>query len=172
VHRIILLIFVFFLTDVKIEIISFSSSSSLPFPGNNRFTGSIPDVVTNLRTLRVLTLENNTFTGSLPAAFSALSALEVVNFSKNRLIGVIPSNLRSLTQLRVFNVSVNKFSGEIPDIFGDLQKLSDVDLSENEFSRTVPDSLFKFAISEKSVSLSLGYNSLDGESNLIYYDIL
>eukprot|EP00268_Persea_americana_P032697 TRINITY_DN3223_c0_g2_i1.p1 TRINITY_DN3223_c0_g2~~TRINITY_DN3223_c0_g2_i1.p1 ORF type:complete len:762 (+),score=107.60 TRINITY_DN3223_c0_g2_i1:1114-3399(+) len=80
----------------------------------NRFHGSIPEDIGNLKSLRVLNLSHNEFSGSIPSSFGNLEMLESLDFSRNQLSGEIPTNLTALTFLAVLNLSYNRLMGRIP----------------------------------------------------------
>uniref|UniRef100_A0A0A9AVC8 Uncharacterized protein n=1 Tax=Arundo donax TaxID=35708 RepID=A0A0A9AVC8_ARUDO len=81
---------------------------------DNAFTGSIPDSIGRLVSLRGLNMSHNAFTGTIPPQFSGLKQLESLDISSNQLGGVIPDVLTSLTSLAWLNVSYNQLEGSIP----------------------------------------------------------
>ncbi|XXG39738.1 hypothetical protein AAC387_Pa01g0618 [Persea americana] len=81
---------------------------------NNRFQGSIPEEIGNLKSLIVLNMSNNEFIGPIPSSFGNLLQLESLDLSMNRLSGEIPTELAALTFLSVLNLSQNHFMGRIP----------------------------------------------------------
>ncbi|KAL6139236.1 hypothetical protein ACLB2K_064513 [Fragaria x ananassa] len=81
---------------------------------NNKFTGSIPDEIRELKSLHVLDFSNNAFTGAIPSALSNLSQLESLDLSQNTLSGQIPVQLTKLTFLSFLNLSNNQLEGRIP----------------------------------------------------------
>ncbi|KAK3429736.1 hypothetical protein EUGRSUZ_E01227 [Eucalyptus grandis] len=90
---------------------------------NNEFEGFIPELIGDLKSLRMLNLSNNLFNGSIPPSLANLTVLESLDLSQNNLVGEIPQQLARLTFLSVFNVSHNRLSGPIPratqfDTFG------------------------------------------------------
>nr|XP_011468439.1 PREDICTED: receptor-like protein 12 [Fragaria vesca subsp. vesca] len=95
---------------------------------NNRFTGSIPDEIGELKSLHVLDFSNNDFRGAIPSSLSNLSQLESLDLSHNTLSGQIPLQLTKLTFLSFLNLSNNQLEGRIP--------------SSNQFS-TFPKSSFE-----------------------------
>ncbi|XP_024163889.1 receptor-like protein 33 [Rosa chinensis] len=94
----------------------------------NKFTGSIPEEIGELKSLLVLNLSNNAFTGAIPPSMSNLSELESLDLSQNTLSGQIPPQLTKLTFLSFLNLSYNQMVGRIP--------------SSNQFS-TFPKSSFE-----------------------------
>ncbi|XP_030477541.2 receptor-like protein 7 isoform X1 [Syzygium oleosum] len=90
---------------------------------NNKFKGFIPELIGDLKSLRMLNLSNNFLNGSIPPSLANLTVLESLDLSLNNLTGEIPQQLASLTFLEVFDVSHNRLSGPIPrgtqfDTFG------------------------------------------------------
>ncbi|XP_056173686.1 receptor-like protein 6 [Syzygium oleosum] len=90
---------------------------------NNKFEGFIPELIGDLKSLRMLNLSDNFLNGSIPPSLANLTVLESLDLSLNNLTGEIPQQLASLTFLEVFDVSRNRLSGPIPrgtqfDTFG------------------------------------------------------
>ncbi|KAF7848705.1 hypothetical protein BT93_L1720 [Corymbia citriodora subsp. variegata] len=90
---------------------------------SNKFEGFIPELIGDLKYLRMLNLSNNFLTGSIPHSLANLKVLESLDLSQNNLVGEIPQQLADLTFLEVFDVSHNRLSGPIPrgtqfDTFG------------------------------------------------------
>ncbi|RWR78877.1 receptor-like protein 12 [Cinnamomum micranthum f. kanehirae] len=83
---------------------------------NNRFQGSIPEEIGNLKSLIVLNMSHNEFIGPIPSSFGNLLQLESLDLSMNRLSGEIPIELAALTFLSVLNLSQNHFMGRIPQV--------------------------------------------------------
>ncbi|KAM5560524.1 hypothetical protein ABKV19_021608 [Rosa sericea] len=82
----------------------------------NKFNGSIPYEIGELKSLHVLNLSNNAFTGAIPPSLSNLSQLESLDLSQNNLSGQIPPQLTKLTFLSFLNLSHNQLVGRIPSI--------------------------------------------------------
>ncbi|KAF8006107.1 hypothetical protein BT93_K0418 [Corymbia citriodora subsp. variegata] len=90
---------------------------------NNKFEGFIPELIGDLKSLRMLNLSNNFLIGSIPPSLANLIVLESLDLSWNSLVREIPQQLAQLTFLSVFNISHNHLSGPIPhgtqfDTFG------------------------------------------------------
>ncbi|KAL3737656.1 hypothetical protein ACJRO7_019225 [Eucalyptus globulus] len=81
---------------------------------NNKFEGFIPELIGDLKSLRMLNLSNNLLNGSIPHSLANLTVLETLDLSRNNLVGEIPQQLARLTFLSVFNISHNRLSGPIP----------------------------------------------------------
>ncbi|XP_061999324.1 receptor-like protein 34 [Rosa rugosa] len=80
----------------------------------NKFNGSIPEEIGELKSLDALNLSNNAFTGAVPSSLSNLSELKSLDLSKNKLSGQIPVELTKLTFLAFLNLSYNQLVGRIP----------------------------------------------------------
>ncbi|KAK9116508.1 hypothetical protein Sjap_015455 [Stephania japonica] len=81
---------------------------------SNQFSGEIPEVIGDLRSLNVLNLSHNGISGEIPSSFKNLRDLQSLDLSNNDLSGEIPSELASITFLSVLNVSCNHLVGRIP----------------------------------------------------------
>uniref|UniRef100_A0A7C8YKM4 2-alkenal reductase (NAD(P)(+)) n=1 Tax=Opuntia streptacantha TaxID=393608 RepID=A0A7C8YKM4_OPUST len=80
---------------------------------SNKFTGTIPNFIGELKGLQVLNLSNNNILGEIPSSFANMTDLESLDLSNNMLSGEIPRGLTELTSLEVFNVSDNLLEGPI-----------------------------------------------------------
>ncbi|KAM5559161.1 hypothetical protein ABKV19_020686 [Rosa sericea] len=80
----------------------------------NKFNGTIPKEMGQLRSLRVLNLSSNAFTGEIPSSFGKMGSIESLDLSQNLLSGQIPPQLATLTFLSYLNVSYNQLTGRIP----------------------------------------------------------
>jgi hypothetical protein len=108
-------------------------------------TGSIPNAVGSLTSLRKLDLSGNLLTGSIPATIGDLANLEQLMLDNNELSGEIPEevgNLRGLFDLRLHN---NHITGEIPGEIGDLFLLEMLSLSRNKLTGEIPASIGEMA---------------------------
>ncbi|XP_057789291.1 putative receptor like protein 25 [Salvia miltiorrhiza] len=81
---------------------------------SNRFSGSIPDSIGNLKILKYLNLSHNNLIGNIPSSLANMSELESLDLSVNKLDGEIPSELTRLTFLSTLNLSMNNLVGKIP----------------------------------------------------------
>ncbi|XP_062011867.1 receptor-like protein 9DC3 [Rosa rugosa] len=81
---------------------------------NNVFTGEIPGVIGELKSLKGLNFSSNKLNGSIPSAFGNLTSLEWLDISSNVLSGEIPRQLADLTWLAKLNLSGNQLVGPIP----------------------------------------------------------
>ncbi|XP_056158567.1 receptor-like protein 6 [Syzygium oleosum] len=81
---------------------------------SNKFEGSIPELIGDLKSLHMLNLSNNFLIGSIPPSLANLTVLESLDLSLNNLTGAIPHQLANLTFLEFFDVYHNRLSGRIP----------------------------------------------------------
>ncbi|KAI3748948.1 hypothetical protein L6452_12407 [Arctium lappa] len=81
---------------------------------SNRFSGDIPDKLTDLVGLRYLNLSGNQLTGRIPKNIGDMRLLESLDLSSNQLQGGIPWSVSNLTFLNWLNVSYNSLTGRIP----------------------------------------------------------
>ncbi|KAK9670118.1 hypothetical protein RND81_13G178900 [Saponaria officinalis] len=125
----------------------------------NRFSGSLPSSLCELKNLSALGLNDNHFTGELPECMSEMSSLEKLDLQNNSFSGEFPKNVRSWMHLTELNLSRNKFSGKIPRELGDLPVLTYLDLSENLFTGEIPVELTKLKLTE----FNLSDNNLAGQ---------
>ena len=66
----------------------------------NRLSGSIPDTITGMGSLRTLRLADNLLVGNLPAAIGKLSHLQVLDVYNNSMDGDVPASVRDLLELK------------------------------------------------------------------------
>ncbi|PRQ44363.1 putative polygalacturonase [Rosa chinensis] len=81
---------------------------------SNKFNGSIPEEIGELKSLHVLNLSGNAFTGKIPSSFGKMRQLESLDLSKNHLSGQIPPQFANLTFLAFLDLSNNELVGKIP----------------------------------------------------------
>ncbi|KAH6837173.1 hypothetical protein C2S53_019153 [Perilla frutescens var. hirtella] len=75
-------------------------------------TGSI-DVIGSMVGLTTVWLHGNQFTGSIPDDIGRLSSLRELNLNRNRLVGLIPASLASMN-LELLDLNNNMLMGPIP----------------------------------------------------------
>ncbi|XP_021820450.1 receptor-like protein 12 [Prunus avium] len=80
----------------------------------NKFNGSIPGELGELKSLYGLNLSNNALTGTIPSSLGNLRQLESLDLSKNSLRGPIPQEVGGLTFLSFLDLSNNQLVGQIP----------------------------------------------------------
>ncbi|XXG39750.1 hypothetical protein AAC387_Pa01g0627 [Persea americana] len=102
------------LKGLEIEFLNIPSFlTSIDF-SNNKFHGSIPEDIGNLKSLHALNMSHNEFSGPIPSSFGNLQQLESLDLSTNQLSGEIPTELTALTFLSVLDLSRNRLRGKVP----------------------------------------------------------
>ncbi|XP_051119639.1 probable inactive receptor kinase At1g48480 [Andrographis paniculata] len=102
-------------------------------------SGTIPtNTLSNLTSLRTLSLRLNHLSGPLPDDISALSQLRNLYLQGNQFSGPTPEFIFSLHSLVRLNLASNSFSGEIPPGFNNLTRLRTLYLESNQFTGTLP----------------------------------
>ncbi|KAG8390912.1 hypothetical protein BUALT_Bualt01G0132900 [Buddleja alternifolia] len=96
-----------------------------------------PHTLTQLRQLRVLSLQNNSLTGPVPD-LSGLLNLKVLFLSRNYFSGSIPPSISTLPRLKTLDLSYNMLAGPIPASFNGLDRLYYLRLDFNRFNGSVP----------------------------------
>jgi Ran GTPase-activating protein (RanGAP) involved in mRNA processing and transport len=102
---------------------------------NNKLSGPIDPLVTQLPSLSCLNLSSNAFSGSIPPQFGNCISLVALDLSNNQLSGPIPT-LDFMEALVSLNLSGNALTGAVPPQFlDDLAPLiQELDLSNNKLS--------------------------------------
>lgn len=126
---------------------------------NNEFSGDFPSGLWSLPKIKVIRAENNRFSGEIPNSVSMASQLEQIQMDGNSFTGKIPQGLGQVKSLYRFSASMNRLLGEIPPNFCDSPVMSILNLSHNALSGKIPE----LKKCRKLVSLSLADNSLTAE---------
>ncbi|XP_022888732.1 leucine-rich repeat receptor-like protein kinase TDR [Olea europaea var. sylvestris] len=80
----------------------------------NKFSGMVPESISNCKELVSIDLANNNLTGPIPLELAKLPAIGVIDMSRNSFIGPIPSEFGNSSTLKLLNVSYNDIWGLIP----------------------------------------------------------
>ncbi|MCU0425362.1 MAG: FG-GAP-like repeat-containing protein [Candidatus Kapabacteria bacterium] len=107
--------------------------------GNNRFTGSMPDL-RPLQRLRELDVSRNDITATLDSTW-VWERLEILNLSRNRFAGRLTSSIGRMKLLKSLNLSGNLLTGTLPDELGLLTELQMLNLANNRFTGRIPPAL-------------------------------
>jgi Leucine-rich repeat (LRR) protein len=135
-------------------------SMKMFYAGSNAFTGDIPaSIRTAWPNIQAIDLTYNQLDGTVPGWLSEFSGLHVLGLRHNRFSGNIPD---ALSQIKVahLDLSHNLLNGTIPYAFGEAPHLSVLDFSYNELSGTIPISFNRSAPSTYFSVLNLSYNRL------------
>ncbi|CAH1441771.1 unnamed protein product [Lactuca virosa] len=123
------------------------------------FSGPIPGSLSNLTQLTVLALGHNKFTGSVPSLDSLLK-LDVLELNGNRFEkGRFPNWLGKLTKLSALFLCEMNINDEIPPFLANLTKLSIIEMWKNSLIGRIPSWLFN---STQLTDLDLTANQLQG----------
>ncbi|XP_016443234.1 putative inactive receptor kinase At1g48480 [Nicotiana tabacum] len=120
-------------------------------------SGKLPvNIISNLTSLRTLSLRLNNLSGPLPYDLSKNVELRNLYLQGNFFTSPVSFlfGLRSLVRL---NLAHNNFSGEIPSGFNNLTRLRTLLLERNHFSGSLPD--LKFTNLEQ---FNVSFNKLNG----------
>jgi hypothetical protein len=125
---------------------------------HNNFQGSITnDHFQNLTSLQLLYLSSNRLTGSIPDILYEMKNMTFLSFINNSFDGTIKSDAGNWKQLVSFNIGNNEFHGTIPPEIASLPSLQFLLLEDNKFTGTIPP-----IKSPHLVALRTSCNSLSG----------
>eukprot|EP00322_Chrysochromulina_rotalis_P026525 CAMPEP_0115841612 /NCGR_PEP_ID=MMETSP0287-20121206/7376_1 /TAXON_ID=412157 /ORGANISM="Chrysochromulina rotalis, Strain UIO044" /LENGTH=1520 /DNA_ID=CAMNT_0003295259 /DNA_START=20 /DNA_END=4582 /DNA_ORIENTATION=- len=127
--------------DIPSSISELHSLRSLSV-GSNRLTGEIPrNVWQNMSDLKYLSLAENSLIGTIPDSIAGLGKLEELRVHANRISGTIPTQLGQLSYLQSLSLHANSLQGEIPSAIGELSSLQYLWMSNNNLTGAVPSEL-------------------------------
>lgn len=125
----------------------------------NNLTGSLPNEIGLLTSIRFLSLPVNNLQGGIPLSIGGLVNLETLWLAQNNLSGEIPKEIKNLINLKTLWLHNNNITGAIPSEIGSLINLEQLGLNDNAFNGNIP---FTMGNLSKLTSLSLNRNSLTG----------
>ncbi|GMH16597.1 hypothetical protein Nepgr_018438 [Nepenthes gracilis] len=103
------------------------------------------NALSQIRSLKTVSLINNSFTGPLPP-FNKITGLKALYLriwiSFNKFSGKIPRSLGKVPNLQQLHLDNNEFSGLIPDI--SQKSLTDLNFSNNKLEGEIPASMLRF----------------------------
>jgi len=123
----------------------------------NNLTGTLPDEIGDLDSLKVLELYVNQISGGIPATIGNLAGLTWLSLRGNQLIGSIPSEIGNLINLEHLYLFENQLEGPIPAEIGNLVNLKYLLLQNNMLIGPIPDEICNLT---GLSHLSLDYNQL------------
>ncbi|KAM5573899.1 receptor-like protein EIX2 [Rosa sericea] len=122
------------------------SSSNLVHIGlsDNDLQGPIPDVFTNMASLKFLDLSRNQLEGGIPKFFQSLRSLESLHLEWNQFSQNIEESVKilSFTELNFLSLSHNLLNGSLPESIGQLSSLEVLDLSGNSLNGVITEAHF------------------------------
>ncbi|KAJ7981873.1 putative Kinase [Quillaja saponaria] len=107
----------------------------------NRISGSIPEGLANITSLKSLVIEHNQFSGNLPRGLGNLTQIERLFLSSNNFTGEIPSTFERLTSLKDFRIADNHFFGKIPDFIQHWTNLISLVIQASGLSGPIPSGI-------------------------------
>jgi hypothetical protein len=111
-------------------------------------TGTIPDCLFALPSLRTLHLSGNSFTGTISNDLNISASLTDLSLSHNSLSGTIPEFIQE-RQWTSLDLSYNRLTGTLSSTFADISNNGSLSLQVNRLSGTIPNSL----ISAKTINI-------------------
>ena len=108
--------------------------------------------------LECLSLQGNELTGTIPEDLTALVSLKEVNLSGNRLTGGIPESICTLSELRTLALNGNLLTGLVPLHLGEppQNNLTSVRLQDNNLCGYGPPGLLRIIGQGRQVLLPSG----------------
>ncbi|KAL6952911.1 hypothetical protein U1Q18_043063 [Sarracenia purpurea var. burkii] len=153
------------LADVIDRLGEFKHLNSLSL-ANNSFSGSIPESLRRLASLKQLQLNGNELTGALPVSLGQLTMLKELKLSGNELDGVVSeahfenhTRLSIIDSLQVIKLDNNNLTRNLQDSLGFLSNLQSFHLRNNCLSGELPASLQNCT---ELIGVDLGENELFG----------
>ncbi|XP_059275308.1 pollen receptor-like kinase 4 [Lycium ferocissimum] len=114
------------------------------------------DTLSNLTSLRTISVMNNSFEGPFPDV-KKIGGLRGVYLSNNRFSGELPDDaFTGMKSIRRILMANNGFTGKIPTSLLEIPKLVELQLEDNQFSGTIP------AFDLQDFQLNVANNKLEG----------
>jgi len=113
--------------------------TEIKFESNN-VAGFLPDEISALSSLKVLSLEKGSLGGTIPSTLGQLSKLVVLDLDYNAIKGSIPDEISMATDLQMIDLNDNELVGNI-DMLASLPVLRFIDVHSTAISGTIPPSL-------------------------------
>ena len=127
---------------------------------NSGLTGTIPEGLSRMENLRLLSLQWCDLTGTLPAWIGNANGLEYLALGNNRFTGTVPTEIAELTNLELLALDDNDMAANI-ELFHNLPNLKSLYLEDNRISGTISDALM--ASWKNLRELDLSGNNIGGE---------
>merc|ERR1712232_126308 len=79
-------------------------------------SGELPQCLSNVSKLEVLSLHKNNFFGPMPYGFGSLANLRILTLHNNMISGALPHDLVHSPKMSIFTVHSNQITGLIPSL--------------------------------------------------------
>ncbi|KAJ4947985.1 hypothetical protein NE237_000067, partial [Protea cynaroides] len=127
----------------------------------NQLQGELPDTISHLENLQILSLFSNNFSGVIPQDFGQNSlSLYFVSFAENSFSGELPPVLCNGFGLEYFTANDNNFTGSLPECLRNCSGLVRIRLEGNQFTGDISK---VFGVHPNLVYIDLSGNQLTGE---------
>ena len=110
---------------------------------NNNLAGSLPNEISALHSLKVLSLEKGFISGLIPSFIGRLSQLEILDLDFNSLSGLLPPELSQLSNLKLLDLNDNDLMGSLDALSG-LDNVQFLQLHSTKIGGTVPPAFGNF----------------------------
>jgi len=111
----------------------------------NNFTGSVPNSLFSLGSLRTLRLDGNEISGSISSAIGQLQNLMELYLGSSKMGGMLPDSLYQLPKLEILDLSSAAFQDTVSSNVAFLNDtLKSLILNDNQFFGPIPESLGQF----------------------------
>lgn len=125
----------------------------IDFEANN-LCGEIPQELSYLKNMRILSLEQGSMAGTLPSFLGLLSQLHIIDLDYNKFSGSIPEEIYGLPYLRQLDLDHNQLTGTLSTEIGLLSELEILQIDNNSFDGTIPNEISKLVnLSECSTDI-------------------
>ncbi|KAM3394121.1 hypothetical protein P3S68_003123 [Capsicum galapagoense] len=144
--------------------------------GQNQLSGSLPNCLGNITSLRKIHLVSNKLSSNIPPNLGNLQDLVDLDLSSNKMVGFLPPEIGNLKAVTLIDLSVNQFSNGIPREIGGLQNLEYLSLRHNKLQGPIPDSMSNMIglefldLSHNNISVNIP-KSFEKLQNLKYFNI-
>jgi Leucine-rich repeat (LRR) protein len=107
----------------------------------NQLHGALPTSLQQLTNLTTLSVYHNSFKETFPTFITHMQSLQLLHLGNNFFYGPIPNNISHLTQLRDLDLRNNQFTGTLPSSIGNLTFLTSLQICNNHLVGTLPPSI-------------------------------
>ncbi|CUG93760.1 GP46-like surface antigen, putative [Bodo saltans] len=110
------------------------------FLSDNIISGTLPETLASLTNLRNLQANMNALTGPLPSSWGSLTVLLTLLLNGNHLTGTLPSKWSTMISLQTLALHNTNITGALPSEWSSMTGLFLLRLNSNSISGTLPDS--------------------------------